>query len=100
MCTALHCGLNGDEATARTRDSSLDEQQVGLGINLLNLQVLGGHAVVAHTRQSLDITDPRAVARAIAEAQPAVVINAAAFFNWANRLMLSLGEPELPKRFR
>jgi alkylhydroperoxidase family enzyme len=28
------------------------------------------------------------------------VINAAAFFNWANRLMLSLGEPELPKRFR
>ena len=28
------------------------------------------------------------------------VINAASFFNWANRLMLSLGEPELPKRFR
>lgn len=28
------------------------------------------------------------------------VINGAAFFNWANRLMLSLGEPELPKRFR
>ncbi len=25
------------------------------------------------------------------------VINGAAFFNWANRLMLSLGEPELPK---
>jgi alkylhydroperoxidase domain protein/CMD domain protein len=28
------------------------------------------------------------------------VINGAAFFNWANRLMLSLGEPELPERFR
>jgi alkylhydroperoxidase domain protein len=26
------------------------------------------------------------------------VINAAAFFNWANRLMLSLGEPALPKK--
>ena len=49
MCTALHCGLNGDEAAARTRDSTLDEQQVGLGIDFLNLQVLGGHAVVAHT---------------------------------------------------
>ncbi|RIJ53636.1 alkylhydroperoxidase domain protein, partial [Clavibacter phaseoli] len=24
------------------------------------------------------------------------VINGAAFFNWANRLMLSLGEPEVP----
>ncbi|MDT0189885.1 alkylhydroperoxidase domain protein [Rothia terrae] len=28
------------------------------------------------------------------------VINASAFFNWANRLMLTLGEPELPQRFR
>jgi uncharacterized peroxidase-related enzyme len=26
------------------------------------------------------------------------VINGAAFFNWANRLMLSLGEPEVPAR--
>ena len=24
------------------------------------------------------------------------VINGAAFFNWANRLMLTLGEPEIP----
>jgi uncharacterized peroxidase-related enzyme len=28
------------------------------------------------------------------------VINSAAFFNWANRLMLSLGEPEVPARRR
>lgn len=28
------------------------------------------------------------------------VINGAAFFNWANRLMLSLGEPEVPSRQR
>ncbi len=27
------------------------------------------------------------------------MINSVAFFNWANRLMLSLGEPEVPKRF-
>jgi alkylhydroperoxidase family enzyme len=26
------------------------------------------------------------------------VIHAAAFFNWANRLMLSLGEPALPPK--
>ncbi len=26
------------------------------------------------------------------------VIGGAAFFNWANRLMLSLGEPEVPAR--
>lgn len=28
------------------------------------------------------------------------VINASAFFNWANRLMLTLGAPDVPKRFR
>lgn len=28
------------------------------------------------------------------------IINAGAFFNWANRLMLTLGAPELPRRFR
>jgi len=28
------------------------------------------------------------------------VINGASFFNWANRLMLSLGEPEIPARRR
>ncbi|WP_115685237.1 alkylhydroperoxidase domain protein [Corynebacterium senegalense] len=27
-------------------------------------------------------------------------INASAFFNWANRLMLTLGAPDVPKRFR
>lgn len=26
------------------------------------------------------------------------IVNGAAFFNWANRLMLSLGEPEVPAR--
>ena len=26
------------------------------------------------------------------------LINSVAFFNWANRLMLSLGEPEVPRR--
>ncbi len=27
-------------------------------------------------------------------------INSSAFFNWANRLMLTLGTPDVPKRFR
>src|SRR5699024_4400096 len=28
------------------------------------------------------------------------VINSSAFFNWGNRLMLTLGEPNVPERFR
>lgn len=27
-------------------------------------------------------------------------VNSSAFFNWANRLMLTLGEPDVPKRYR
>lgn len=37
-------------------------------------------------------------AAGLGDAEIIDVINGAAFFNWANRLMLSLGEPELPKR--
>src|SRR5699024_10188049 len=40
--------LDGDEATANTRDSALDEQQVVLGIDLLNLKVLRGYAIGTH----------------------------------------------------
>src|SRR5699024_9051533 len=46
--TALHCGLDNDDAAVDTRNCALDEQQVGIGIDLGNLQVLHGHAVVAH----------------------------------------------------
>ena len=28
------------------------------------------------------------------------LIYASSFFNWANRLMLTLGQPDVPKRFR
>lgn len=28
------------------------------------------------------------------------LINSASFFNWANRLMLTLGAPDVPKRYR
>src|SRR5699024_8168353 len=36
------------DLTANTRDSTLDEQQVGLGIDLLNLKVLRGYAIGTH----------------------------------------------------
>lgn len=39
-------------------------------------------------------------AAGLSDAEIVDVINGAAFFNWANRLMLSLGEPEVPSRKR
>ena len=42
-------------------------------------EACAGREVVAHTRATLDITDPHAVRRAVADAAPHVVVNCAAF---------------------
>lgn len=41
--------------------------------------VFAGSEVIAHTRETLDITDPEAVRRVVGDAAPAIVINCAAF---------------------
>ena len=41
--------------------------------------VFAGSEVIAHTRATLDITDPDAVRRVVGEAAPAIVVNCAAF---------------------
>ena len=46
---------------------------------------------------NLDIIE-RLRAAGLGDAEIVDVIGGAAFFNWANRLMLSLGEPEVPAR--
>ncbi|MBI3048980.1 MAG: NAD(P)-dependent oxidoreductase [Acidobacteria bacterium] len=43
------------------------------------VDVFADREVIAHTRASLDITDPTAVIRAVERAAPAVVVNCAAF---------------------
>lgn len=43
------------------------------------MQAFADREVIAHPRQSLDVTDPDAVARAVAAASPAVIVNCAAF---------------------
>ena len=52
----------------------------------------GGHAARGSTASHLDALR----AAGFDEQAVADVIHSAAFFNWANRLMLSLGEPEEP----
>jgi dTDP-4-dehydrorhamnose reductase len=50
-----------------------------LATELLERLPQDGHAVVAMEAPELDLTDPASVARAVAEARPAVVVNAAAY---------------------
>src|SRR5215210_7191157 len=42
-------------------------------------RAFAGDAVIAHTRATLDVTDPEAVRRAVGDAAPDVVLNCAAF---------------------
>jgi alkylhydroperoxidase domain protein len=56
------------------------------------------HPSPSPTRRSRSATRHRAAARGgLDDAEIVDVIGGAAFFNWANRLMLSLGEPECPR---
>ena len=67
-----------DEGASRSRRDVGDDEQVHAGARR---EQRGGHPVDRLRRAGLDDL-------AISD-----VIHAAAFFNWANRLMLSLGEP-------
>jgi dTDP-4-dehydrorhamnose reductase len=43
------------------------------------VQAFADHEVIAHTRQSLDVTDPGVVARSVAAIAPKLIVNCAAF---------------------
>lgn len=61
------------------------------------------HAAVALTRTPFEFgTEHVEALREVGLDDLAIidVINSSAFFNWANRLMLTLGAPDVPKRYR
>ncbi|MDQ1138566.1 alkylhydroperoxidase domain protein [Microbacterium sp. SORGH_AS 1204] len=61
--------------------------------------VVAASVALADTPLAFDETDiARLRAAGLDDADIVDVIGGAAFFNWANRLMLSLGEPEVPSR--
>ena len=59
--------------------------------------VIAASAAITATPATFDGTHIAALREAgLDDAEIVDVINAASFFNWANRLMLSLGEPAGP----
>lgn len=102
FCASVH-------AAAATRESGREAvvQQLlddGVGTDLGDATwnaVVAASVALAETPLSFgsdDIAGLREVG--LDDAEIIDVINGAAFFNWANRLMLSLGEPEVPNRQR
>lgn len=95
-CASVHA--------ARAVDLSGNERDVdALLANLdADLHAPGWNAVrdVAVALAKLEISPAHLTALGTDVAATIDVINAAAFFNWANRLMLVLGQPVLPERYR
>lgn len=105
-CASVHTGRALQESTGREDDvRRLCDEAVGPD----SLPDLGSEAWNAIAEASVALTSTpvdfrrdhveRLRAAGLDDASIVDVINGAAFLNWANRLMLSLGEPELPARF-
>lgn len=102
FCASVH-------AAAATRESGreadvqrlLDEGvEADLGDTTWNA-VTAASVALAETPLAFGADDiARLRGAGLDDAEIVDVINGAAFFNWANRLMLSLGEPEVPTRQR
>lgn len=101
-CASVHQGRSKEEGgDAEAIDRLLDE---GVTADLASEAWNAiRDAAVSLTRTPFEFGTPHVDAlRAVGLDDLAVldVINASAFFNWANRLMLTLGEPDVPKRYR
>ncbi|MGP6174481.1 alkylhydroperoxidase domain protein [Corynebacterium sp. A21] len=101
-CASVHAGRANEEAGRNADIDRLLAEGVSadLGDELWNAVAAAASALTYSPMRFDESHVERLRALDLDEASIIDVINAAAFFNWANRLMLVLGEPELPKRFR
>jgi alkylhydroperoxidase domain protein len=101
-CASVHSAAATRESGRRDDVQRLLDEGVGadLGSEVWNAIA---HAAEVLTHLPLDFGAAeieRLRAAGLDDADIVDVINGAAFFHWANRLMLSLGEPEIPTRAR
>lgn len=101
-CASVHAGRANEEVG---RNADIDRLlaegvEADLGDELWNAVAAAAVALTYSPMQFTESHVERLRALGLDTASIIDVINATAFFNWANRLMLVLGEPELPKRFR
>lgn len=102
FCASVHAAAatreSGREADVqRLLDEGVDAD---LGDETWNAVVASSVALADTPLAFGDDDVARLRAAGLDDAEIVDVIGGAAFFNWANRLMLSLGEPEVPSRRR
>ncbi|QLD12138.1 alkylhydroperoxidase domain protein [Microbacterium oleivorans] len=102
FCASVHAAAATRESGRRDDVQRLLDEGTGadVGDETWNA-VVAASVALADTPLAFDGADvDRLVAAGLDVAEIVDVVNGAAFFNWANRLMLSLGEPEVPARRR
>lgn len=101
-CASVHAG-RAEEESGRSEDISrlIDAgQHSDLGSEQWNaLRDVALHLSATPPRMGREDVEKLSSA-GFDEAAVIDAVNAVAFFSWANRLMLVLGEPELPRRFQ
>ncbi|MDN3310296.1 alkylhydroperoxidase domain protein [Microbacterium oryzae] len=101
-CAHVHAAAATRESSREADVQRLLDEGVGadLGDEVWNA-VAASSVALAETPLAFGDADVQRLRDAgLDDADIVDVINGAAFFNWANRLMLSLGEPEVPARRR
>ena len=101
-CAHVHAAAATRESGREGDVQRLLDEGVGtdLGDPVWNA-VVASSVALAETPLAFGDADVQRLREAgLDDAEIVDVINGAAFFNWANRLMLSLGEPEVPARRR
>lgn len=102
FCAHVHAAAATRESSREADVQRLLDEGVGadLGDETWNA-IVASSVALAETPLSFGGDDVARLREAgLDDAEIVDVINGAAFFNWANRLMLSLGEPEVPARRR
>ena len=96
-CASVHARFATTYSKRGEDVQRLLDEGVGIRIDQRWDAVIAASAALTATPATFDGTHIAALrAAGLDDAEIVDVINAAAFFNWANRLMLSLGEPAGP----
>lgn len=102
FCASVHAG-RAEQESGRSKDVNrlIDEgTEADLGNEVWNA-IRDAALALTTTPPTFDSSHVSALRKVgLNDTSIVDIINATSFFNWANRLMLSLGEPEIPKRYQ
>jgi alkylhydroperoxidase domain protein len=98
-CASVHSRFAAHYSKRPEDVQRLLDEGVGVSIDLRWDAIIGAAVDLTETPVAFDANSIGALRdNGLTDLEIADAIHGAAFFNWANRLMLSLGEPEAPQK--